>query len=141
MLVLDGVQGSEKLTTPLHLEVSQASARARAAVEAAGGSVTTVYYNKLGVGFHHALGLLVALSLCTGPAHLPDQGPGVSLRLCTFPSPGRRRGAATVMWHATIGQPASWAPREVSGFRVEPLKPETLQNPKTLYGQDGVLAG
>ena len=43
-----GVQGAEKLTTPLHLEVSQASAAARAAVEAAGGSVTTVYYNKLG---------------------------------------------------------------------------------------------
>jgi ribosomal protein L15 len=30
------------------MEVSQASAKARATVEAAGGSVTTVYYNKLG---------------------------------------------------------------------------------------------
>ena len=41
-------QGAGRLSTPLHLEVSQASARARAAVEAAGGSVKTVYYNKLG---------------------------------------------------------------------------------------------
>ncbi len=50
-------QGAGRLSAPLHLEVSQASARARAAVEAAGGSVRTVYYNKLGVplqkhGFH-----------------------------------------------------------------------------------------
>ncbi len=41
-------QGAGSLSTPLHLDVSQASAKARAAVEAAGGSVRTVYYNKLG---------------------------------------------------------------------------------------------
>ena len=41
-------QGAGRLSAPLHLEVSQASAAARRAVEAAGGSVTTVYYNKLG---------------------------------------------------------------------------------------------
>lgn len=42
------LQGPERLSTPLHLQVSQASAAAREAVAAAGGSVTTVYYNKLG---------------------------------------------------------------------------------------------
>jgi Ribosomal proteins 50S-L15, 50S-L18e, 60S-L27A len=42
------VQGSQRLRAPVHLQVSQASAAARSAVEAAGGSVTTVYYNKLG---------------------------------------------------------------------------------------------
>lgn len=34
---------------PPALQVSQASASARAAIEAAGGSVTTVYYNQLGL--------------------------------------------------------------------------------------------
>jgi Ribosomal proteins 50S-L15, 50S-L18e, 60S-L27A len=42
------LQGSQRLRAPVHLQVSQASAAARSAVEAAGGSVTTVYYNKLG---------------------------------------------------------------------------------------------
>lgn len=42
------VQGSQRLRARVHLQVSQASAAARSAVEAAGGSVTTVYYNKLG---------------------------------------------------------------------------------------------
>jgi hypothetical protein len=42
------VQGAERLRVPVHLQVSQASGAARAAVEAIGGSVTTVYYNKLG---------------------------------------------------------------------------------------------
>ena len=36
------------LQMPVHLQVSQASANARAKVTKAGGSVTTVYYNKLG---------------------------------------------------------------------------------------------
>jgi large subunit ribosomal protein L15 len=49
----DGVvllaRGAAALTAPLHLQVTAASAAARAAVEAAGGSVTTVYYNKLGL--------------------------------------------------------------------------------------------
>lgn len=40
--------GGRQLHTALHLQVSQATAQARAAVEACGGSVTTVYYNKLG---------------------------------------------------------------------------------------------
>lgn len=43
-----GSQGGKELQTAVHLQVSQATAAARAAVEAAGGSVTTVYYNKLG---------------------------------------------------------------------------------------------
>lgn len=34
---------------PLHLQVSAVSEQARQAVEAAGGSVTTVYYNRLGL--------------------------------------------------------------------------------------------
>ncbi|KAL8776891.1 MAG: hypothetical protein Q9194_002869 [Teloschistes cf. exilis] len=46
--VKDGVQllakGSETLTSPLHIVASRASASAIAAVEAAGGSVTTRYY-------------------------------------------------------------------------------------------------
>ncbi|KAK9918974.1 hypothetical protein WJX75_008400 [Coccomyxa subellipsoidea] len=41
--------GAETFDKPLHLQVSQASASAVAAVERAGGSVTTVYYNKLGL--------------------------------------------------------------------------------------------
>ena len=36
------------LQMPVHLQVSQASENARAKVAKAGGSVTTVYYNKLG---------------------------------------------------------------------------------------------
>ncbi|KAL8842097.1 MAG: hypothetical protein Q9176_002789 [Flavoplaca citrina] len=46
--VKDGVKllakGSEKLTSPLHVIASRASASAIAAIEAAGGSVTTRYY-------------------------------------------------------------------------------------------------
>ena len=42
-------QGKEQFTAPLRLEVSQVSAAARAAIEAAGGAVTTVYYNQLGL--------------------------------------------------------------------------------------------
>ncbi len=42
-------QGKEAFSAALRLEVSQASAAARAAVEAAGGHVTTVYYNQLGL--------------------------------------------------------------------------------------------
>ena len=46
--VKDGVKllakGSEKLTSPLHIIASRASASAIAAIEAAGGSVTTRYY-------------------------------------------------------------------------------------------------
>jgi hypothetical protein len=42
-------QGAHKVDRPLHLQVSAASAPARAAVEAAGGSVTAVYYNRLGL--------------------------------------------------------------------------------------------
>lgn len=41
--------GAERFQTPLHLEVSQCSASAREAIEKAGGSVTTVYYNTLGL--------------------------------------------------------------------------------------------
>jgi large subunit ribosomal protein L15 len=41
--------GCERLPAPVHLQVSAASAAARRAVEAAGGSVTTVYYNALGL--------------------------------------------------------------------------------------------
>lgn len=46
--VKDGVRllakGSEKITSPLNIIVSRASASAIAAIEAAGGSVTTRYY-------------------------------------------------------------------------------------------------
>ncbi|KAK9806273.1 hypothetical protein WJX72_008027 [[Myrmecia] bisecta] len=42
-------QGAETFDIPVHIEVSQASERAKAAIEKAGGSVTTVYYNKLGL--------------------------------------------------------------------------------------------
>lgn len=49
----DGVKllakGAEDFDIPVHLQVSQASESARKVVEAAGGSVTTVYYNKLGM--------------------------------------------------------------------------------------------
>ncbi|KAL7102160.1 hypothetical protein ACP275_08G101700 [Erythranthe tilingii] len=48
----DGVRlmgrGSEHIKWPIHLEVSRVTVRAKAAVEAAGGSVRRVYYNKLG---------------------------------------------------------------------------------------------
>ena len=43
------MQGADKIQLPLHLQVSEASESARKAVEAAGGSVTTVYYNQLGL--------------------------------------------------------------------------------------------
>eukprot|EP00887_Chlorella_sp_A99_P001061 scaffold14.g1061.t1 len=42
-------RGAEEFDIPVHIEVSQASVAARAAVERAGGSVTTVYYNQLGL--------------------------------------------------------------------------------------------
>lgn len=48
----DGVRlmgrGAELIQWPIHLEVSRVTARAKAAVEAAGGSVRRVHYNKLG---------------------------------------------------------------------------------------------
>lgn len=43
------MQGADTIQTPLHLQVSEASDSARKAVQAAGGSVTTVYYNQLGL--------------------------------------------------------------------------------------------
>ena len=43
------VQGANTVQTPVHLQVSEASESARKAVQAAGGSVTTVYYNQLGL--------------------------------------------------------------------------------------------
>jgi large subunit ribosomal protein L15 len=51
--IRDGVKllarGADMFSTPVHLQVSQVSEKAREAVEAAGGSVTTVYYNTLGL--------------------------------------------------------------------------------------------
>ncbi|KAH7861775.1 hypothetical protein Vadar_030776 [Vaccinium darrowii] len=50
--IRDGVRlmgrGSEHIKWPIHLEVSRVTIRAKAAVEAAGGSVRRVYYNNLG---------------------------------------------------------------------------------------------
>ena len=43
------MQGASKFQTPLHLPVSETSKSAQQAVEKAGGSVTTVYYNQLGL--------------------------------------------------------------------------------------------
>ena len=43
------VQGANTIQSPVHLQVSQASETARKAVQAAGGTVTTVYYNQLGL--------------------------------------------------------------------------------------------
>ncbi|KAI4345127.1 hypothetical protein L6164_012284 [Bauhinia variegata] len=49
----DGVRlmgrGAEHIKWPIHLEVSRVTVRAKEAVEAAGGSVRRVYYNKLGL--------------------------------------------------------------------------------------------
>lgn len=49
----DGVRlmgrGAEHIQWPIHLEVSRVTVRAKAAVEAAGGSVRRVHYNKLGL--------------------------------------------------------------------------------------------
>ncbi|WVZ13524.1 hypothetical protein V8G54_011090 [Vigna mungo] len=49
----DGVRlmgrGSEQIKWPIHLEVSRVTVRAKEAIEAAGGSVRRVYYNKLGL--------------------------------------------------------------------------------------------
>jgi len=47
--VTDSVQGSSSFDKLVHLQVSGVSATAREAVEKVGGSVTTVYYNKLGL--------------------------------------------------------------------------------------------
>ncbi|KAM7278019.1 hypothetical protein ACFE04_005153 [Oxalis oulophora] len=50
--IQDGVRlmgrGAEKIEWPIHLEVSRVTVRAKAAVEAAGGSVRRVHYNELG---------------------------------------------------------------------------------------------
>lgn len=50
--IQDGVRlmgrGAEHIQWPIHLEVTRVTVRAKAAVEAAGGSVRKVYYNKLG---------------------------------------------------------------------------------------------
>ncbi|KFK28157.1 hypothetical protein AALP_AA8G479900 [Arabis alpina] len=49
----DGVRlmgrGADEIKWPLHFEVSRVTVRAKEAVEAAGGSVRRVYYNKLGL--------------------------------------------------------------------------------------------
>jgi large subunit ribosomal protein L15 len=42
-------RGAETFSLPLQLQVSQASTKAREALERAGGKVTTVYYNELGL--------------------------------------------------------------------------------------------
>ncbi|KAH1148689.1 hypothetical protein GYH30_043361 [Glycine max] len=42
-------RGSEQIKWPIHQEVSRVTVRAKEAVEAAGGSVRRVYYNKLGL--------------------------------------------------------------------------------------------
>ncbi|KAI6699777.1 hypothetical protein NL676_014101 [Syzygium grande] len=51
--IKDGVRlmgrGAEQIQWPIHLEVTRVTVRAKAAVEAAGGSVRRVYYNKLGL--------------------------------------------------------------------------------------------
>ena len=51
--IKDGIKllgtGSAEFTTPVKLQVSQASKSAREAIENCGGSITTVYYNKLGL--------------------------------------------------------------------------------------------
>ena len=49
LIHLQCMQGADKLHSPMHLQVSQVSAKAKQAVEAMGGSVTTVYYNPLGM--------------------------------------------------------------------------------------------
>ncbi|KAI3670127.1 hypothetical protein L6452_41776 [Arctium lappa] len=50
--IRDGVRlmgrGAEHIKWPIHLEVSRVTVRAKEAVEAAGGTVRKVYYNKLG---------------------------------------------------------------------------------------------
>lgn len=43
------MQGASSFRSPVQLQVSEASESARKAVQAAGGSVTTVYYNQLGL--------------------------------------------------------------------------------------------
>ena len=43
------IQGEENLHSALHLQVSQVSTKAKEVIEAKGGSVTTVYYNPLGL--------------------------------------------------------------------------------------------
>ena len=43
------LQGASTIQSPVHVQVSEASESARKAVQAAGGSVTTVYYNQLGL--------------------------------------------------------------------------------------------
>lgn len=40
-------KGKDRLTTPIHIEISRASEEAIQAVESMGGEVTTVHYNKL----------------------------------------------------------------------------------------------
>eukprot|EP00882_Tetradesmus_deserticola_P026706 GHRQ01029486.1.p1 GENE.GHRQ01029486.1~~GHRQ01029486.1.p1 ORF type:complete len:159 (+),score=50.80 GHRQ01029486.1:680-1156(+) len=42
-------QGDERVDVPLHLQVSSASTAAQELLEAAGGSVTRVYYTRLGL--------------------------------------------------------------------------------------------
>ncbi|RVW12280.1 50S ribosomal protein L15 [Vitis vinifera] len=50
--IKDGVRlmgrGADEIKWPIHFEVSRVTVRAKEAVEAAGGSVRRVYYNKLG---------------------------------------------------------------------------------------------
>ena len=43
------MQGEDRLRDAMHLQVSQVSAKAKEIIEAKGGSVTTVYYNALGL--------------------------------------------------------------------------------------------
>ncbi|GLT29192.1 hypothetical protein SLA2020_040730 [Shorea laevis] len=51
--IKDGVRlmgrGADQIKWPIHLEVSRVTVRAKEVVEAAGGSVRRVYYNKLGM--------------------------------------------------------------------------------------------
>lgn len=80
------LQGDEQLQVPLHLQVSSVSPAAQAAVEAAGGSITRVYYTKLGL---RAL-LKVTLGLCALMVTVTLAGARAAKDIsCCIPSPSK----------------------------------------------------
>lgn len=68
-------RGAEAVDTPLNIEVSAISAKAREAVERAGGSVRLVYFNRLGLRVHlHPEKFDVLPKMARPPPRLQDRG-------------------------------------------------------------------
>lgn len=99
----DGIKllarGSEKITFPINIVVFRASAAAIAAVEAAGGSVTTRYYTPSSV--------IRILQGKTDPINSLQSQPNPSLLMPKFSSDGMPESEPKKLWQNRLPDPTS----------------------------------